>query len=150
MLHMAFCMRLGCGNFVLTRLCFRLVSTLFDATRRFFIYTVVVGVDGSLQTLLDISGHEIYSAIFTSLREVSLTLTIIIAALVADVELKDVGFMILANVIVFFILNVTYIAYMGFWSKYYSGMIFSFALAVCDIEKELCIFHPIPCISWRL
>jgi hypothetical protein len=96
-----------------------------------------MGVDGSLQTLLDISGHEIYSAIFTSIREVSVTLTILIAALVQDnVELKHVGYMFLVNMIVFFIFNVTYIAYMGFWRKYYSGLIFSFALAVSSNRKR--------------
>lgn len=100
-----------------------------------------MGVDGSLQTLLDISGHEIYSAIFTSIREVSVTLTILIAALVADVELKHVGFMFLVNMVVFFLLNVAYIAYMGFWRKYYSGLIFSFALAVSTNRNRVVCAH---------
>jgi hypothetical protein len=125
------------------------VAAIFDILTvrfplEFCLPLVVVGVDGSLQTLLDISGHEIYSAVFTSLREISITLTILVAALLDEnVELKHVGFMFLINVSVFLILNIAYIACMGFWRKYYCGMIYSCALAASTTatEKRVACFY---------
>jgi hypothetical protein len=93
-------------------------------------YLVLYGFDLSLNALLDITGHEIYSTVVTSLREIIVTLVVLLAALVAEPSLQDAASLMLGILILFIFWNVGYIAGRGWWRKYYSGMLHTFALRV--------------------
>jgi glycerol uptake facilitator-like aquaporin len=88
-----------------------------------------------LNALLDITGHEIYSTVVTSLREIIVTVVVLLAAIVAEPSLQDAASLMLGILILCIFWNVGYIAGRGWWRKYYSGMVYTFALRVSTFLK---------------
>jgi hypothetical protein len=85
-----------------------------------------------MNAFLDISDHEMYSTITTSCRELSVALALMLLPLLASVPptLQEGGYCMLAVTIVYLIWNVIFVAWQGWWRKYYSGMVYSFAPSV--------------------
>lgn len=93
---------------------------------------IVRGLDEYMNAFLDISDHEKYSTMTTSCRELSVALVMMLLPLLASEPptLQEGGFCMLAVAVVYLIWNVIFVAYQGWWKKYYSGMVHSFALNV--------------------
>jgi hypothetical protein len=75
-------------------------------------------------------GHEIYAAVFCSVHEVVITLVILFWGIYTDATMHELGLIFVISESSFFLLNVAVIAKMGWWRKYYPGMIRTFALKV--------------------
>ena len=75
-------------------------------------------------------GHEIYAAVFCCVHEVVITLVILFWGIYTDATMHELGLIFVISESTFFLLNVVIIARMGWWRKYYSGMIRTFALKV--------------------
>ena len=66
----------------------------------------------------------------TCLREIAITVSILVGAIVAQPTLQEAAFLMLGMALIFALWNVGYIAGQAWWRKYYSGLIYSFAFRV--------------------
>jgi hypothetical protein len=108
------------------------VETGYQFTKVYVFYMIVRGLDEYMNAFLDISDHEQYSTITTSCRELSVALVLLVLPLLArdPPTLQEGGFCMLVVAILYLIWNVVFVACQGWWKKYYSGMVYSFALNV--------------------
>lgn len=77
-------------------------------------------------------GYEIYASVFCSVHEVVVTLAILLWGELTHATMHDLGLIFVISESFFFLLNVVIIASMGWWRKYYSGMIYTFAFKVSN------------------
>lgn len=113
-----------------------------DFTQIFLWAELAEGINDCIHGLLDVSDHEIYSTVATTIGEMAMTAGIVIVAQRSDATLRAVGWSHLVVSVLFLVANIVYVACAGWFRKYYIGIFGSNAFAVRRFSQ--CEITPCP------